>query len=224
MQLQHSLVWPLSCYDLCTNKSNRQQHTLARPMTCLKLNHWWTFLTGKMVHLTLQLCFTLHSQSWEHKSSIRLELSRSWQSGLLDHLRWMRTLQLIAAASTLCKFYPTLTLSCERLHLHLLRFLISFFGGIHFWVSLEMGSQIESEAVWFWGVEQGVQYLKPGKLLAHPSCMGLDLLWFQVLKLTSLCYALWCIISLSPSLITLCVIEDIGLDKPTPAMTMIAYV
>ncbi len=28
----------------------------------------------------------------------------------------------------------------------------------------------------------------------------------------------------SPSLITLCVVKDIGLDKPTPAMTMIAYV
>jgi hypothetical protein len=78
--------------------------------------------------------------------------------------------------------------------------------------------------VQFWGMEQEYQYLKLGKLLAYPSCMGLDLLRFQVLELPSHCYALWCIISLSPSLITLCVVEDIGLDKPTPATTMIAYV
>ena len=39
-----------------------------------------------------------------------------------------------------------------------------------------MGSQIENETVQFWGVERGVQYLKPGESLAHPSPMGLDLL------------------------------------------------
>ncbi len=193
-------------------------------MTCLKLNHWWTFLTGKKVHLTLQWCFTLHSQSWEHKSSIRLELSRLWQSRLLDNLRGTHTLQPIAADSTLVIFIPLLPFPMRDCVCIRHDFWFSFFGGIHFWISLEMGSQIESEAVQFWGVERGVQYLKPGKSLAHPSCMGLDLLWFQVLELPSLCYALWRIISLSPSPITLCVVEDIGLDKPTPAMTMIAYV
>jgi hypothetical protein len=78
--------------------------------------------------------------------------------------------------------------------------------------------------VQFWGMEQEYQYLKLGKLLAYPSCMGLDLLQFQVLELPSHCYALRCIISLSPSLIALCDVEDIGLDKPTPGITMIAYV
>ncbi len=51
-----------------------------------------------------------------------------------------------------------------------------FFSGILFWFLLKMGSQIENEAVLFWGVEQGVQYLKPGKSVAYPSCPGLDLL------------------------------------------------
>jgi hypothetical protein len=40
----------------------------------------------------------------------------------------------------------------------------------------EMGSQIENETVGFWVVERGVQYLKPGESLAHPSRSGLDLL------------------------------------------------
>jgi hypothetical protein len=87
-----------------------------------------------------------------------------------------------------------------------------------------MGSQIESGSVQFWDVEQEVLYIKPRESLANPSCMGLDLLQFQVLELPSHCYTLRCIRSLSLSLITLCVVEDIGLDKPTPAMTMIAYV
>jgi hypothetical protein len=87
-----------------------------------------------------------------------------------------------------------------------------------------MGSQIENEMVQLWGVEQEVLYIKPEESLVYPSCMGLDLLQFQVLELPSHCYALWCIRSLSPSLITLCVMEDIGLDKSTPAMTMMVYV
>jgi hypothetical protein len=46
--------------------------------------------------------------------------------------------------------------------------------GIHFWFLLKMGSQIDNEAVRFWGVERGVQYLKPGELMAYPYRPGLD--------------------------------------------------
>ncbi len=63
--------------------------------------------------------------------------------------------------------------------------------GIHFCFLLKMGSQIENEVVQFWGVERGVQYLKPGKSTAYPSCLGPDLLRFQVLELPSHCYAFY---------------------------------
>ncbi len=63
--------------------------------------------------------------------------------------------------------------------------------GIHFWFLLKMGGQIENEAVQFWRVEQGVQYLKPGKSMAYPSCPGPDLLQFQVLELPSHCCAFY---------------------------------
>ncbi len=86
-----------------------------------------------------------------------------------------------------------------------------------------MGSQIENEMVRFWGVERGVQYLKPVESLAHPSCTGLNLLWFQVLELPSHCYTEVYDKSLSLSH-TMCDVEDYGFKKPTPAMTMIAYV
>ena len=86
-----------------------------------------------------------------------------------------------------------------------------------------MGSQIENETVRFWGVERGVQHPKSGESLAHPSRMGLNLLWFQVLELPSCCYTEVYDKSLSLSHTTRDV-EDFGLDKPTPAMTMIAYV
>ena len=87
-----------------------------------------------------------------------------------------------------------------------------------------MGSQIiENGKVRFWGMEWEVHYPKPAELLAYPSREGLDLLRFQASELPSHCYTEVYDKSLSLSHTTRDV-EDFGLDKPTPAMTMIAYV
>jgi hypothetical protein len=83
----------------------------------LEAKSGWTFLAGMKVHLALQWWCSLHSQLWDNKSSIRLEFSRSSQSGLLGSLPWKCTLQSIKGASMLCNFYPALTFTLERLWL-----------------------------------------------------------------------------------------------------------
>ncbi len=133
-----------------------------------------------------------------------------------------RALQLIAAASTLCNFYPTLTLTHERWRF--CHWFIPFCSLVVFIFGF----------YWKWGVRLKMRRYNSGAWNKGSSIsnLGSQRHTLLVRGRTSSDFKFWsCLLNVMPSMDsksfslsrTPSVVEDSGLDEPTPAMMLIAY-